>query len=107
MKATILSLVPCDWPGLMPTPNATESEAIREEIASHPPRTTVGLTERPLSVYATHRGSVLYLENGATIYRMNPPEWCNGYAAGPTRDPEECLVFSNGEGFRVQVEFEA
>jgi hypothetical protein len=106
MKATILSLESCDWPGLLPTPNVTEAEAIKAKIESQP-RTTVGLTERPLSIYATHRGSVLYLENGATIYRMNPPEWCNGHAAGPTSDPEACLVFSNGEGFRAQVEFGA
>jgi hypothetical protein len=105
MKATILSLTPCDWPGLLPTPNVTEAEAIRERIESQS-RTTVGLTERPLSIYATHRGSVLYLENGASIYRWNPPEWCNGHASGPD-GPEECLVSHNGEWFKANVEFGA
>lgn len=105
MKATILSLAPTEWSGLAPTPNVTESEYISAQIESQP-RTTVGLTERPLSVYASHRGSVLYLENGAVIYRMNPPEWCNGYASGPN-GPEECLVRNDGESFTAMVEFGA
>ena len=105
MKATILSLVPYNWSGLIPTPNAMEADAISAQIASQP-RTTVGLMERPLSVYANHRGSLLWLENGASIYRMNPPEWCNGYASGPD-GPEECLVAQGGEWFTAKVEFGA
>lgn len=105
MKATILSLAPTEWAGLAPTPNVTESAYISDKIASQP-RTTVGLTEGPLSIYASYRGTLLYLENGASIYRMNPPEWCNGHASGPD-GPEACLVSHDGEWFTAKVEFGA
>lgn len=105
MKATILSLTPYDWAGLTPTPNVTESAAISAQIESQP-RTTVGLMERPLSVSASYRGTLLWLENGASIYRMNPPDWCNGHASGPA-GPEECMVSHNGEWFMSKVEFGA
>ena len=88
---------------LTPTPNITESEAIREEMNKFPRTKKELMGEGPLHVVTSHRGSILYLENGATVYRWEG-ESVNGYMCGSMKS-ENCLVVYNGLWFDAVMEF--
>ena len=92
-----------DGPRLMATPNVTEWDAIQADIDKfqHTKKELMG--EGPLQVVTSHRGSVLYLENGAIVNRWEG-ESVNGYMCGSTK-PEKCRVMYNGLQFDAVMEF--
>ena len=59
-------------------------------------RTDVGLMEGPLKITDARHGSMLYLENGAVVYRPNP-----------VPSLEECFIEYNDLWFKARVEFKS
>lgn len=104
MKVNILDPKPTDFRGLVPAPNVTESEEIRQQILATP-QVEQGLTDGPLTVCASYRGNGLYLNNGAYIYRSNPPGHVNGYAYAPDGTTEECYVSYEGNWYKCLANF--
>jgi hypothetical protein len=101
MYATIGSLTPIDMgmATLMPAPG------IRDMDGMPAPTSDAGLREGPLLVTWTYRGHLLYLENGASLYRDRSQSYSgNGFLSNPT-EPESCVVNWRGEKFRAIVEF--
>lgn len=92
-----------DYTPLCATPNITESMALQEELNKFPPTKKELVGEGPLQVVASHRGSNLYLENGAVIYRWMG-ESVNGYMC-LSSEPEKCHVSYNGLCFEADIEF--
>jgi hypothetical protein len=103
MKVNILDPKPTEFRGLLPAPNVTESEDIRQQILATP-RSEQGLTDGPLEVCASYRGHSLYLNNGAFVYRLNPPGHVNGYACGPN-GTEDCYVSYEGKWYTCLANF--
>jgi len=99
MYATIGPLTPMDSIPLMPTPGVRDLEDMPA------PTSDVGLNERALLVTWTYRGHLLYLENGATVYRDSST--CvggNGLLSGPA-GPEQCIITWRGKSARAIVDF--
>lgn len=88
---------------LTATPNATEWMLIREEIDKFPQSKKNLVGEGSLQIVTSHRGSILYLENGATLYRNTAG--ANGYMYEPTKGIESCYIGHNGLMFQCDVEF--
>lgn len=100
MYATIGPLTPMDFVPLMPAPGVRDLEDMPA------PTSDVGLNEQPLLVTWTYRGYLLYLENGASVYRDSST--CvggNGLLSGPT-DPEQCIITWRGKAYRAIVYFD-
>lgn len=89
---------------LLPAPNVNEEATIQNELRSFQ-KTDMGLLEGPLKIVSAHRNTLLYLENGAVLYRANPttPTY-NGYASLPDGQ-EECFVQFNDLWFKAMVDF--
>ena len=92
-----------DGPRLMPTPNVTEMEEILNEMNNFQQTKKELMGEGPLQVVTSYRGSVLYLENGAVVYRWEG-ESVNGYMCGSMKS-ENCRVMYNGLQFDAVMEF--
>ena len=92
-----------DGPCLSATPNATEWDAIQDEINKFPHTRKELMGEGPLQVVTSHRGSILFLENGATVYRWEGDS-VNGYMCGSMK-PENCRVMYNGLEFDAVMQF--
>lgn len=103
--ATITSLKLTNYVPLLSTPNVTEAEYIHDKLNKFP-MTNKDLLDGPLQIVTSYRGTNLYLENGAVLYRTNPlTEGGNGYVSAP-KEPEECLVYYNDLWFNCLVEFQ-
>lgn len=103
MAVVIKTLKLTDYMPLSATPNVTESELIQEELNKSPPTKKELVGEGPLQIVTTHRGSNLYLENGAVVYRY-AGESVNGYMVF-SKGTEKCHVGYNGLCFEADVEF--
>jgi hypothetical protein len=101
MYATIGPLTPLDAIPLMPAPSVRDIEDMPE------PTSDVGLNERPLLITWTYRGYLLYLENGASVYRdSSTSAGGNGLLSGPT-GPETCIIVWRGKAYRAIVYFDS
>lgn len=90
-------------PPLLPTPNVTEMQEMYDQLNKFPQTKKELVGEGPLQVIVSHRGSLLHLENGATVYRWEG-ESVNGYMCA-SKEAENCLVGYNGLWFDALVEF--
>ena len=101
MHATIGPLTPMDSFPLMPAPGVRDIEDMPA------PTSDVGLNERALLITWTYRGYLLYLENGASVYRDSfKSPGGNGLLSGPT-DPEQCIITWRGKAYRAIVYFDS
>jgi hypothetical protein len=100
MRVNIGPLTPMEFFPLMPAPSVRDVEEMPA------PTSDVGLNEQSLLVTWTYRGYLLYLENGATVYRDSSTSGGgNGLLSNPTR-PEECIITWRGKAFRAIVYFD-
>lgn len=99
MYISIASLTPMDNFPLMPAPNVRDVESMPE------PTSEVGLTERAMQVIWTYRGYLLYLENGASLYRDSSKSVSGNGLLGDPTGPEDCIVTWRGKAYRAFVYF--
>jgi hypothetical protein len=99
MYVTIGTLEAVEFAPLMPAPSVRDIEDIPA------PMSDAGLHDGPLVVTASYRGHIMYLENGASVYRDNPQTGGgNGLLCLPN-EPESCIINWRGEKFRAIVDF--
>lgn len=101
MYTTIGPLTPIDidMVPLMPAPGVRDLESMPA------PTSDAGLNDVPLLIIWNYRGYLLYLENGASVYRDNPKSaGGNGLLSDPT-GPEDCIVSWCGKAYRAIVDF--
>ena len=99
MYVTIGTLEAVEFTPLMPAPSVIEMESIPAAMSD------AGLHDGPLVVTASYRGHIMYLENGASVYRDNPKTGGgNGLLCLPS-GPESCIVSWRDEKFRAIVYF--
>lgn len=99
MYIGISSLTPMDNFPLMPAPSVREVESMPA------PTSDAGLADGALKVIWTYRGYLLYLENGASLYRDSSKSiGGNGLLGDPT-GPEDCIVTWRGKAYRAFVYF--
>ena len=104
MYAKILSLEPVAYPPLVPAPSVADAEWIAEERAKAP-RTNKDIMDGPHYMVTSYRGSLVYLDNGDSMYRLetNAPGG-NGLLSDPVGE-EGCLVNARGKWWRARVEY--
>lgn len=105
MFATILSLEPTEFMPLVPAPSVADYEYIGAAYEQYPANAK-GLMDGALAVVADYRGSMLYLENGASMYRLDTGALgANGYLGAPVGE-EGCYVNHGGKWWRARVTYE-
>jgi hypothetical protein len=106
MTLLIYNLEPHEYMPLMPAPNVHDTEIISRHLASAP-FSERGLEDGPLLVVTHYRGVMLYLDNGALVYRWMPKTACgNGLVSMPdTQLVENCFVLYKDNMYTAYVEF--
>lgn len=105
MYAKILSLESMAYPPLLPAPSVTDSEFISAALAQTP-RTDKDLMDGPHKVVTSYRGGLVYLDNGAVMYRYDSEaSGANGHLGAPVGE-EGCYVGHRGGWWRARVAYE-
>ena len=105
LHAKILSLERLEAPALMPAPNVTDWEVIAAALAQTP-STNKGLMDGLHKIVTTYRGGLLYLDNGAVMYRYDTAAYsANGHLGAPVGE-EGCFVGLGDEWWTARVVYE-
>ncbi len=105
MYAKILSLEPMSHMPLMPAPNVTDCDVISAALAQTP-LTNKDLMDGPHLMVTSYRGGLVYLDNGAIMYRHETSAGGgNGYLSDPVGE-EGCYVGKDGEWWKARVAYE-
>jgi len=105
MYAKILSLEPMSHMPLMPAPNVTDCDVISAALAQTP-LTNKDLMDGPHLIVTSYRGGLVYLDNGAIMYRHETSAGGgNGYLSDPVGE-EGCYVGKDGEWWKARVVYE-
>lgn len=99
MYVTIGTLEAVEFAPLMPAPSVREIEALPVATSD------AGLHDGPLIITGTYRGHLLYLENGASVYRDSSKSISGNGCLGLPTESEECIVTWRGKAYRANVEF--
>ena len=100
MYVEVLDLYRINDSPLFPAPSARDFELIQNK-----PYNNLSLQDQPLEVLFDYRGGLLYLENGAQVYRYDPSsEGGNGYTGLPVTD-ESVYIHHRGLMYKAQVRF--
>jgi hypothetical protein len=105
MTVRIFNLEPHEYMPLMPAPSVHDGEIISsyletEQISDR------GLEDGPLRILTHYRGSMLYLDNGALVYRWMPKTaGGNGLVSIPeTPTIENCFILHEDKMYTADVE---
>lgn len=104
MYATIASIEPATHRPLTPAPSVSDWEIIKEDMARKS-KTGKALLDGPHEIMASYRGGVVWLDNGAYMYRRdsNAPG-ANGYLGAPVGE-EGCYIIHEGNHYNARVTY--